>query len=167
MKKIVNGICVALAFVCVGLGVIGMVLPILPTTPLFIAAACLFAKGSEKFHTWFLNTSLYKRYIESAVKNGTMEKKAKRNMMLTLGVNNFSTHFPTQTEKFPHLLPWSPHRSSTAVTGRRRFCFCRSPAMPHLAYRSRHCTHCPKRQKRPVPTAPAPRSPTAAAAASN
>lgn len=86
MKKIVNGICVALAFVCVGLGGIGMVLPILPTTPLLIAAACLFAKGSEKFHTWFLNTSLYKRYIESAVKNGTMEKKAKRNMMLTLGI---------------------------------------------------------------------------------
>jgi len=46
----------------------------------------LFAKGSKKFHTWFLNTSLYKRYIESAVKNGTMEKKAKRNMMLTLGI---------------------------------------------------------------------------------
>ena len=86
MKKIVNGICVALAFVCVGLGVIGIVLPILPTTPLFIAAACLFAKGSEKFHAWFLSTKLYKKYIESAVKNGTMEKKAKRNMMITLGI---------------------------------------------------------------------------------
>ena len=86
MKKIVNGICVALAFVCVGLGAIGIVLPILPTTPLFIAAACLFAKGSEKFHKWFLNTMLYKKYIESAVKNGTMEKKAKRHMMITLGI---------------------------------------------------------------------------------
>lgn len=86
MKKLVNGICVTLAFVCVGLGILGIVLPILPTTPLFIAAACLFAKGSKKFHVWFLNTSLYKKYIESAVKNGTMEKKAKRNMMLTLGI---------------------------------------------------------------------------------
>lgn len=86
MKKIVNGICVALAFLCVGLGAIGIVLPILPTTPLFIAAACLFAKGSEKFHKWFLKTALYKKYIESAVKNGTMEKKAKRHMMITLGI---------------------------------------------------------------------------------
>lgn len=86
MRKIVNGICVALAFVCVGLGVVGIVLPILPTTPFFIAAACLFAKGSEKFHTWFLNTRLYKKYIESAVKNGTMERKAKRHMMITLGL---------------------------------------------------------------------------------
>ena len=86
MKKIVNGICVALAFVCVGLGALGVVLPILPTTPLLIAAACLFAKGSERFHKWFLNTKLYKKYIESAVKDGTMEKTAKRNMMITLAI---------------------------------------------------------------------------------
>lgn len=86
MKRIVNGICVALAFVCVGLGILGIILPILPTTPLFIAAACLFAKGSKRFHVWFLNTNLYKKYIESAVKNGTMEKNAKRKMMLILGI---------------------------------------------------------------------------------
>lgn len=86
MKKIGNGICISLAFVCVGLGVLGIILPILPTTPLFIAAACLFAKGSKKFHTWFLNTTLYKKYIESAITNGTMERKAKRHMMLTLGL---------------------------------------------------------------------------------
>lgn len=86
MKKIINGICVALAFVCVGLGVLGIVLPILPTTPFFIAAACLFAKGSKRFHRWFLSTRMYKTYIESAVKNGTMDKKAKKKMMLTLGI---------------------------------------------------------------------------------
>ena len=86
MKKIVNGICVVLAFACVGLGLLGIVLPILPTTPLFIAAACLFTKGSKRFHVWFLNTKIYKKYIESAVKNGTMEKDAKRKMMITLGL---------------------------------------------------------------------------------
>ena len=86
MKKIVNGICVVLAFACVGLGLLGIVLPVLPTTPLFIAAACLFAKGSKRFHVWFLNTKIYKKYIESAVKNGTMEKDAKRKMMITLGL---------------------------------------------------------------------------------
>ena len=69
-----------------GLGVLGIVLPVLPTTPLFIAAACLFAKGSTKFHKWFLNTKLYKNYIECAVKTGTMERCAKRRMLLTLGI---------------------------------------------------------------------------------
>ena len=86
MKKIINGICVALAFVCVGLGTLGIVLPILPTTPLFLAAACLFAKGSKRFHIWFLHTRLYKEYFESAVKNGTMERSAKRKMLITLAI---------------------------------------------------------------------------------
>lgn len=86
MKRIINGTCVALAFICVGLGVVGIMLPILPTTPLFIAAACLFAKGSKKFHQWFLNTKLYKTYIESAVKSGTMKRRAKRKMMFTLAI---------------------------------------------------------------------------------
>ena len=86
MKRIMNGICVGLAFAFVGLGVVGIVVPILPTTPMFIAAACLFAKGSEKFHKWFLSTAMYKKYIESAITNGTMERKAKRHMMLTLAI---------------------------------------------------------------------------------
>lgn len=86
MRKVINGFCIVLAFVCVGLGALGVVLPILPTTPLLIAAACLFAKGSERFHKWFLNTKLYKKCIESAVKDGTMEKTAKRNMMVTLAI---------------------------------------------------------------------------------
>lgn len=84
MKKIVNGICVTLAFICVGLGILGIVLPVLPTTPLLIAATCLFAKSSERFHKWFLNTRLYREYIETAVKDGTMEKRAKRKMIITL-----------------------------------------------------------------------------------
>ena len=86
MKKIINGICVAMAFVCMGLGILGVVLPVLPTTPLLLAATCMFANGSERFHKWFLSTKLYKKYIESAVKDGTMEKAAKRNMMITLGI---------------------------------------------------------------------------------
>ena len=84
MKRIINGICIALAFICVGLAVLGIILPVLPTTPLLIAATCLFAKSSEHFHKWFLNTRLYKEYIETAVKDGTMEKRAKHKMMVTL-----------------------------------------------------------------------------------
>lgn len=86
MKRILNVICVSLGFVCVGLGTIGIAIPILPTTPFFIAAACLFAKGSTRFHKWFLNTKLYKRYIGQAIEKGCMERKAKKHMMVTLGI---------------------------------------------------------------------------------
>lgn len=36
------------------IGIIGIVLPILPTTPFFLLSAFLYAKGSEKFHKWFI-----------------------------------------------------------------------------------------------------------------
>lgn len=86
MKKILNMICVVLGFVFAGLGVAGAVMPVLPTTPFLLAAAFFFAKGSERFHKWFVSTNLYRRYIEQAVKKKAMDKDAKRNMLITLGL---------------------------------------------------------------------------------
>lgn len=86
MKKILNMICVGLGFAFAGLGVVGAVMPVLPTTPFLLAAAFFFAKGSERFHKWFVSTNLYRRYIEQAVKKKAMDKEAKRNMLITLGI---------------------------------------------------------------------------------
>lgn len=86
MKKILNIICVGLGFVCFGIGAAGAVMPIIPTTPFLLAAAFFFARGSEHFHKWFVSTNLYKRYIKQAVKDKAMDKKSKRNMLLTLAI---------------------------------------------------------------------------------
>ena len=77
MKRIINGVCVVLAFICIGLGCIGIVLPILPTTPLFLLAVVLFAKGSKRFHRWFLSTGLYQKYMADIVATRSMTKRTK------------------------------------------------------------------------------------------
>ena len=49
----------AAGFVLVGLALLGIVLPLLPTTPLLILAAACFANASERWHNWLLNHPLF------------------------------------------------------------------------------------------------------------
>jgi uncharacterized membrane protein YbaN (DUF454 family) len=47
-----------LGFLCVGLGFVGIVVPGLPATGFFVAAAWCFSRSSEKFLFWLLNLPL-------------------------------------------------------------------------------------------------------------
>lgn len=63
---------IVLGFVCLGLGTVGVVLPILPTVPFYMATVFCFAKSSKKLHDWFIGTNLYKKHLDSFVKQRAM-----------------------------------------------------------------------------------------------
>lgn len=71
-SKIIRIICIILGFICLGLGVVGIILPIIPTTPFLLLTSFFFVRGSKRFNTWFLNSKIYKKYLENFSKNRVM-----------------------------------------------------------------------------------------------
>ena len=76
-KNPMNIIWMLLGFLCLAFGTIGIVLSILPTVPLYMATVFCFAKSSEKLHTWFLSTGLYKKHLDSFVQERAMTLRTK------------------------------------------------------------------------------------------
>ena len=70
-----------LGFAAIGIGAVGVVLPVLPTTPFLLLASFCLAKGSEKFHTWFTGTKLYKNHLDEFVQNRSMTLKTKFSLL--------------------------------------------------------------------------------------
>lgn len=77
---------IVLGCIGVGLGAVGAVLPLLPTFPFLLLAAFSFAKSSERLHTWFVNTKLYKKNLESYVQGKGMTQATKLRIMATVTV---------------------------------------------------------------------------------
>lgn len=69
---IVRYICIILGCITFVLGTIGIILPILPTTPFYLLTAFLWVKGSKKFSDWFLNSNLYKKHMNTFARHKVM-----------------------------------------------------------------------------------------------
>lgn len=75
--RMIKGLYIFLAFLFLGLGTIGVVLPVLPTTPFLLLASYFFAKGSDRFNKWFISTKIYKNHLEEFIETRSMTLKRK------------------------------------------------------------------------------------------
>ncbi len=73
-----------LGCVCLGLGTVGIFIPILPTVPFYLATAFCFSQSSQKLHDWFLSTELYKKHLQSYVEKKGMLMKTKVSIITTV-----------------------------------------------------------------------------------
>lgn len=81
ISKIKYYLWAVLGIACLSIGTLGVVLPILPTIPFYMATAFCFTKSSKRLHNWFTSSELYKKHLESFVKSKAMTLKTKISIM--------------------------------------------------------------------------------------
>lgn len=70
-------ILVIIGLVSLGLGVIGIFLPIMPTVPFLLLAAVCFANASERLHGWLLSHPIFGPPIQDWNERGAINRNAK------------------------------------------------------------------------------------------
>ena len=101
MLKTLNGrLLILTGTISTGLGVIGIFIPVLPTTPFLLLAAACYMRSSERFYRWLLNNRLFGTYISDYIegKGMPLRKKVVTILLLwiiigltaTLGVQNIA-----------------------------------------------------------------------------
>ena len=81
MKKAVY---ILLGCLCLGLGTVGVFLPVLPTAPFYLLTVFFFARSSQRLHRWFLGTGLYQKHLASFVEKRGMKAGTKLSILLTV-----------------------------------------------------------------------------------
>ena len=77
MSSFKKGICIVAGTISLGLGALGVFLPVLPTTPFLLLSAAFYYKGSERMHRWLLNNKLFGNYIKNYKEGRGIALKAK------------------------------------------------------------------------------------------
>jgi uncharacterized membrane protein YbaN (DUF454 family) len=90
-QGIVRVLLIIAGSVSVALGVVGIVLPLLPTTPFLLLAAACYVRSSNRFYTWLVSHPVLSKYILAYLNGQGIPRKAKHYtllvMWLTMGVS--------------------------------------------------------------------------------
>ena len=75
---------IAAGSLCAGLGIIGIVVPILPTTPFLLLAAACYMRSSERFYQWLTKNRIFGAYVRNYIEGRGMPIRMKLATILLL-----------------------------------------------------------------------------------
>jgi uncharacterized protein len=82
-QKIVRALLFAAGTLSLGLGAVGIFMPILPTTPFLLLSAACYMRSSKRMHKWLLGNRWFGEYIRNYQEGKGIPFKTK---LLTLGL---------------------------------------------------------------------------------
>jgi uncharacterized membrane protein YbaN (DUF454 family) len=65
LRKPIKVLLISLGTFFVGVGIVGIFVPILPATPFLLISAALYAKSSVRFYDWLINNKIFGQYIKN------------------------------------------------------------------------------------------------------
>ena len=77
----------AIGFICVGLGMLGVLLPLLPTTPFLLIALWAFSRSSRRFHHWLYTHPRFGPRLQEWHQYGSVPVKVKVSAITAMGVS--------------------------------------------------------------------------------
>lgn len=77
---------VALGTIALMIGIIGIFLPVLPTTPLLLLTSYCYIKSSDTLSNKFMNTKIYNKYVRNFHEKGGMTLKGKLTLTIPVSI---------------------------------------------------------------------------------
>jgi uncharacterized protein len=84
MNTMLRPVLLVVGTISLGLGVFGMFVPIIPTTPFLLLSAFCYGRSSERLHTWLISHPRLGAYVVGFLYGGAVPHRAKRAALLTL-----------------------------------------------------------------------------------
>lgn len=85
-EKLKRRLLIAAGTISTAIGIVGIFVPILPTTPFLLLAAACYLRSSQKFYNWLLNARFIGAYVRNYLQGKGMPRKVKIITILLLWV---------------------------------------------------------------------------------
>jgi uncharacterized protein len=76
-NKILKFVFIILGIISLGLGVLGIFLPLLPTTPFLLLSTALFLRSSKRLYLWLMNHKYLGKHLQNYLHHKTISLKTK------------------------------------------------------------------------------------------
>ena len=84
MRPVKQRLLFACGWIALGVGVVGLVVPVLPTVPFVLLAAACFLRSSQRWHTWLVTHPVFGRHVADYLAGRGLRPRAKILALATL-----------------------------------------------------------------------------------
>ncbi|WP_281659033.1 YbaN family protein [Halobacillus sp. Cin3] len=84
MKQVVKILLIIVGSVSLGLGILGIVLPLIPTTPFLLLTAACYVRSSDRLYNWLMTNKWFGSYIQNYKSGRGLPLKAKISILVMI-----------------------------------------------------------------------------------